>query len=85
MKSTAFSFIGLAILFLGISCSTQQENPAGRGENSIPYPSEEWKGVQGKTLADSKPYFVGRPKAPDGAPNVLIIMLDDAGYSNASS
>jgi arylsulfatase len=54
-------------------------------DNSIPYPLEKWKGVQGKTLADSKPYFVGQRNAPDGAPNVLVIMLDDAGYSNATS
>ncbi|HEY9129955.1 MAG TPA: arylsulfatase [Sulfurovum sp.] len=53
--------------------------------NAIPYSLEEWKGVQGKTLADSKPYFVGPKKAPKDSPNVLIIMLDDAGYSNASS
>ena len=53
--------------------------------NAIPYPLEEWKGVKGKTLADSKPDFVGQKKAPDGAPNVLIVMLDDAGYSSATS
>jgi arylsulfatase A-like enzyme len=46
---------------------------------------KEWKGVQGKTLADSKPDFIGQPKAPDGAPNVLIVMLDDGGYSSATS
>jgi len=53
--------------------------------NAIPYPKKEWKGVQGKTLVDSKPYFIGQPKAPDGAPNVLVIMLDDGGYSSATS
>jgi hypothetical protein len=39
--------------------------------NAIPYPLPEWKGVQGKTLADSKPDFIGQPKAPKDAPNVL--------------
>jgi hypothetical protein len=39
----------------------------------------------GQTLADSKPDFIGQPEAPEGAPNVLVVMLDDAGYSNASS
>jgi hypothetical protein len=51
----------------------------------FPIRKEEWKGVQGKTLADSKPDFIGPPKAPDGAPNVLVIMLDDGGYSSATS
>jgi arylsulfatase len=53
--------------------------------NTIPYPLEEWKGVQGKTLSESTPYFVGPREAPEDAPNVLLIMLDDAGYSNAGS
>ena len=53
--------------------------------NSIPYPLEEWKGKQGKTLADSEPYFVRKKSAPTDAPNVLIIMLDDGGYSSATS
>ena len=54
-------------------------------ENSIPYPLEEWKGVQEKTLADSKPDFIGQKKADKDAPNVIVIMLDDAGYSSATS
>lgn len=55
------------------------------GTNSIPYPKDEWKGVQGKILADSKPDFIGQRKAKEGSPNVLVIMLDDAGYSNTGS
>jgi len=75
-----------AILLTGLLCllsCTQQTQETSR--NSIPYPLEEWKGVQGKTLADSKPYFVRKKEAPENAPNVLIVMLDDAGYGSASS
>ena len=79
MKNLFTSFLSIIMLLLIVSCSTEQE------KNSIPYPLDEWKGVQGKTLADSKPDFVGPHKAPEGAPNVLVIMLDDAGYSDASS
>ena len=63
----------------------QEKKTETTSENSIPYELPEWKGVQGKTLADSKPDFVGRKGAPEGAPNVLVIMLDDAGYSNPTS
>ena len=63
----------------------ENESKAAADTNSIPYPLEEWKGVQGKTLADSKPDFVSPVKAKEGSPNVLVIMLDDAGYSNAGS
>ncbi len=59
--------------------------PGAEGSNSIPYPNDEWKGVQGQTLADSKPYFIGPKQAPEDAPNVLVIMLDDTGYSHAGS
>ena len=73
----------LSVLLL-LTASCKQET----GEtirNSIPYPLDEWKGTQGKVLAESSPDFIGRRKAPEGSPNVLIIMLDDAGYSSASS
>ena len=74
--------VSLLIMVIACSCSPQKERT---GANSIPYPMDEWKGKQGKVLAESTPYFVGPKKAPKGAPNVLIIMLDDAGYSNAGS
>ena len=76
VKAIILAVISVMII---VSFSMAQEG------NQIPYPLEKWKGVQGKTLAESKPYFVGPPKAPKDAPNVLVIMLDDAGYSNAGS
>jgi hypothetical protein len=65
----------IAVLF---SCTSIDRSSTQRDENSIPYALEEWKGVQGKVLAESTPYFVGPKKAPEGAPDVLVIMLDDA-------
>jgi len=71
------------LIILSFSCKNKQNvNEEGV---SIPYPLDKWEGVQGKVLDESKPYFVAPKKAPEGAPNVLIIMLDDAGYSNADS
>ncbi len=82
MKTLEITILAF-FLSLGISCSQQQESETSK--NSIPYPLDEWKGVQGKTLADSKPDFVGQKKAHKDAPNVIVIMLDDAGYSSATS
>ena len=79
---TSILIVGLLSLVFYSQVAVAQKS---EDDNSIPYPLEKWKGVQGKTLADSKPYFVGQRNAPDGAPNVLVIMLDDAGYSNATS
>jgi arylsulfatase A-like enzyme len=79
MQRKILTCMSLVMLVLMVSFATAQE------KNAIPYPNAEWKGVQGKTLADSKPDFIGQPEAPEGAPNVLVIMLDDAGYSSATS
>jgi arylsulfatase A-like enzyme len=88
---------GVLLISLTVACNQEQ----GNGDtsvsrtvtatatteyiNAIPYELDEWKGVQAKTLADSKPDFVGQRKAEKGSPNVLVIMLDDAGYSNAGT
>ena len=84
MKSLKTALLFLSIFSI-LSCSHSDIGQKSGGGNAIPYPLEEWKGVQGKTLADSKPAFIGQRQAPDGAPNVLVIMLDDAGYSSATS
>jgi arylsulfatase len=44
-----------------------------------------FKGVEGKTLADSKESWVTNPKAPKGAPNVVWIILDDVGFGASST
>ena len=42
----------------------------------------EVEGKVGKTVAESSPFWPPRPKAPVGAPNVLIMMLDDVGFAD---
>ena len=61
MKNIFLAGMSMVMLLLIMSCSTEQE------KNAIPYPNAEWKGVQGKTLADSKPDFIGQPQAPQCA------------------
>ncbi len=36
----------------------------------------------GRTLADSTPYWPERPKPPTGAPNILVVLFDDVGFSD---
>ncbi|MDQ2649419.1 MAG: arylsulfatase [Actinomycetota bacterium] len=38
-------------------------------------------GVIGRTYADSTPWWPPLPSAPDGAPNVVLVLLDDVGYA----
>jgi arylsulfatase len=85
MKKTTYLFVLIALILASCQTSQDDTNENKTNGNSIPYLLEEWNGVQGKTLADSKPDFIGAVKAKEGSPNVLVIMLDDAGYSNAGS
>lgn len=44
-------------------------------------------GVVNRTLDGSVPDWnlIGHPDAPDGAPNVLLVLIDDAGFGNPST
>ena len=43
---------------------------------------EAFQGVIGKTKEDSVPFWPQRASPPDGAPNVIVWLLDDAGYAH---
>ena len=60
--------------------------PAGPPNVSVlPYPDPQFKGVIGRTTADSKPDFPQPVKAPEGAPNILVILTDDVGFGASST
>ncbi len=48
----------------------------------LPIPDRTFGGVAGRTLKDSVPdwLMIPGPKAPENAPNVLLVVIDDAGY-----
>ena len=51
----------------------------------LPAPPGKFGGVIGKTPDKSKPYWQPRVVPPKGAPNVLLIITDDAGYGVPST
>ena len=53
--------------------------------NVLPIPEPSFKGKIGRTLKDSVPDFPREVKAPQGAPNVLVIMTDDVGFGASST
>jgi len=48
-------------------------------------PAQDYQGVVGKTLAESKEWWPETVKAPAGAPNVIWIVLDDVGFGASST
>ncbi|PSO15229.1 arylsulfatase [Bradyrhizobium sp. MOS003] len=39
-------------------------------------------GTVGKTVAESKPWWPEAPRPPAGAPNILVVLFDDVGFSD---
>jgi arylsulfatase A-like enzyme len=44
-------------------------------------PRPEFEGVVGRTMQESEGWWPPLPTAPEGAPNVVIVLLDDVGYA----
>jgi arylsulfatase len=42
----------------------------------------QYKGTIGRTIPDSKPWWPDYPRPREGAPNVLVILFDDLGFSH---
>jgi arylsulfatase A-like enzyme len=49
-----------------------------------PFPAE-FKGVIGRTIRDSKQAFPQPIRAPQGAPNVIVILTDDTGFGHPAT
>jgi hypothetical protein len=41
-----------------------------------------FQGRIGRIIADSTPFWPAGPTPPDGAPNILVVLFDDTGFSD---
>ena len=55
--------------------------------SKLPIRKAPFKGVANRTLDGSQPDWeeLGHVEAPEGAPNVLLVLIDDAGFGNPST
>ncbi|MCK7599008.1 arylsulfatase [Microbulbifer sp. CAU 1566] len=70
-----------AATFVALNAHVRAETP-----EVLPRPDFHFKGKVGKTYKDSDPPEFPQPvQAPKGAPNVVLIMLDDTGFGQYST
>ena len=55
--------------------------------SKLPIRRKTFEGVVNRTLDGSQPDWnlIGHPTPPEGAPNVLLVLIDDAGFGNPST
>src|SRR5262245_6017845 len=97
MPATTWKFASLlsvATALLATACQSPGEQqapttagPANAGTPTrLPRPDFHFTGKVGHTYLDSdKPQFPQPVKAPEGAPNVVLILIDDAGFGQFST
>ena len=51
----------------------------------LPRPEPPFNGVIGETYKDSTPDKIPLIRAPDGAPNILVVLIDDSGFGQWSA
>ena len=65
---------------------SQSKSAAQATSNALPQPDFKFRGKVGKTYKDSDPPQFPQPvKPPKGAPNVVLILLDDTGFGQYSA
>jgi len=85
-NSTQISSRLRALLATGLFLFTNWMSlPARADRTAIPEPSPPFTGVANRTLQGSVPQWPTAVRAPEGAPNVLLVLVDDAGFGNPSA
>jgi arylsulfatase A-like enzyme len=79
--------LGVAIFAVsGVTVAIAQDAAVRpTGQSVLPYAEQKYRGSVGTTYLDSDPAQFPAPlKAPKGAPNVLLVLLDDVGFGQFS-
>ncbi|MFV0445113.1 MAG: arylsulfatase [Planctomycetaceae bacterium] len=80
--------VGWLVASIQFAESYAQDSKAERAPppgTQLPLPDPEFRGVIGKTFESSKPDYPQGVKPPKGAPNVVLILLDDVGFGQAGT
>ena len=81
MKQRITLIIAVCLGFV-LNAQTDQRKQDG---THLPYDEPEFTGEIGRTYQDSEMAWPELPSPPDGAPNIIIILLDDVGFGMTST
>jgi len=83
MRTTALAPLALALALTvpALAQSPDSSSPPAGTPEVLPRPDFHYPGNVGRTYSDSDPAQFPQPvQAPKGAPNIVLILLDDAGF-----
>jgi len=88
MKNRFTLLAVVSIIFAGTVLQMTQESATASewpDRTTLPIPLSPFEGKIGKTYMDSKADWQSPVAAPQGAPNVIVILLDDVGFGQTST
>ncbi|MEW9835905.1 sulfatase-like hydrolase/transferase [Mesorhizobium marinum] len=87
MKSLFKIAAACAFVGLGVAQSQAQDQSAASDPDRtvLPMPFPPFGGVIGETYKESTAEWPRLPTPPEGAPNIVVILLDDVGYGQTST
>ena len=77
----ASTVLAMGLLFM--AATAQAQNWPDR--TTLPIPLAPFEGKIGQTYKESKPDWQEPVSAPEGAPNIIVILLDDVGFGQTST
>ena len=83
--SLSLGFLLAAGVWHGAAAQEGAVPSAGPDRTVLPMPLPPFEGVIGRTYKESTEDWPKLPTPPEGAPNVVVIMLDDVGFGQTST
>ena len=81
-----FTVVPVLLVFAAIAQTATASPPATGTPTVLPRPDFHFPGNVGRTYKDSDPAQFPQPvQAPKGAPNIVLILIDDAGFGQFST
>src|SRR4029079_9785452 len=84
MRNLIIFFTAIVLAVTGRSISVAASDTEW-DRTVLPRPPQPFEGVTKKTLEGSVPSFTQPVHDPTDAPNILLVLIDDAGFGNPST